>query len=234
MLTQYFVSCVNVLFYFSLPLIFTSLAASISHFSPPLWISLFFFLRNSSPLFSITRSSSFSVIQVIVNIKNNAEKDTTLLLFFLSKSPGGHVISFQIKPWVAFGLPYPLIELFYIGMPVVRTDGRSFARSFGVRSRDYQIFSDAIDYHISLAMGLRSCAALRAGRHAPFARSFGVRSRDYQIFSDAIDYHISLAMGLRSCAALRAGRHAPLLKTKIKYNNYSGLPFEMQLLKGIK
>ena len=191
-LTQYFVSCVNVLFYFSLPLIFTSLAASISHFSPPLWISLFFFLRNSSPLFSITRSSSFSVIQVIVNIKNNAEKDTTLLLFFLSKSPGGHVISFQIKPWVAFGLPYPLIELFYIGMPVVRTDGRSFARSFGVRSRDYQIFSDAIDYHISLAMGLRSCAALRAKRHAP------------------------------------------LLKTNIKYNNYSGLPFEMQLLKGIK
>ena len=31
-----------------------------------------------------------------------------------------------------------LIELFYIGMPVVRTDGRSV----GVRSRDYQIFSD--------------------------------------------------------------------------------------------
>ena len=75
-------------------------------FSPPLWISMFFFLRNSSPLFSITRSSSFSVIHVSVNIKNNAEKDTTLLLFFLSKSPGGHVISFQIKPWVAFGLFY--------------------------------------------------------------------------------------------------------------------------------
>ena len=94
-------------------------------FSPPLWISMFFFLRNSSPLFSITRSSSFSVIHVSVNIKNNAEKDTTLLLFFLSKSPGGHVISFQIKPWVAFGLPYLLIELFYIGMTVVRTNGRS-------------------------------------------------------------------------------------------------------------
>ena len=43
------------------------------------------------PLFSITRSSSFSVIQVSVNIKNNAEKDTTLLLFFLYKSPGGRV-----------------------------------------------------------------------------------------------------------------------------------------------
>ena len=36
--------------------------------------------------------------------------------------------------WVA----YLWIELFYIGMPVVRTDGRSV----GVRSRDYQIFSD--------------------------------------------------------------------------------------------
>ena len=115
-------------------------------FSPPLWISMFFFLRNSSPLFSITRSSSFSVIHVSVNIKNNAEKDTTLLLFFLSKSPGGHAISFQIKPWVAFGLPYLLIELFYIGMPVVRTNGRSG----GVRSRDYQIFSDRWFTHFLL------------------------------------------------------------------------------------
>ena len=102
-------------------------------FSPPLWLSMFFFPRNSSPLFSITRSSSFSVIHVSVNIKNNAEKDTTLL-FFLSKSRGGHVISFQLKRWVAFGLPYLLIESFCIVMPVVRTDGR---------------------YHISLAMGLR-------------------------------------------------------------------------------
>ena len=53
---------------------------------------------------------------------NNVEKDSTLLLFFLSKSLGGRVISFQIKPSVAFVLPCLLIELFYIGMPVVRTD----------------------------------------------------------------------------------------------------------------
>ena len=45
---------------------------------------------------------------------------------------GGYAIS-----RAAFGLPYLLIELFYIGMPVVRTD----VRSVGVRSRDYQIFS---------------------------------------------------------------------------------------------
>ena len=90
---------------------------------------LFFFLQNSPLLFSITRSSSFSVIHVSVNIKNNVEKDTTLLLFFLSKSPSDHAISFQIKPWVAFGLPYLLIELFYIGMPVVRTDRRAGGRA---------------------------------------------------------------------------------------------------------
>ena len=107
-------------------------------YSPPLWISMFFFLRNSSPLFSITRSSSFSFIHVSVHIKNNAEKDTTMLLFFLSKSMGSHVISFQIKPWVLFGLPYLLIELFFIGLPVVRM----VVRSLGVRSRDYQSFSD--------------------------------------------------------------------------------------------
>ena len=124
--TQYFISCVHVRVNFSAPVIFTLLAASISHFLTAALTFLFFSLRNSSPLFSITRSSSFSVIHVSVNIKNNAEKDTTLLLFFLSKSPGGHVISFQIKPWVAFGLPYLLIELFYIGMPVVRTDGRAY------------------------------------------------------------------------------------------------------------
>ena len=55
-----------------------------------------------------------------VDIKNNVEKDSTLLLFFLSKSPGGYAIYCQIKPCAAFGLPYMLIELFYIGMPVVK------------------------------------------------------------------------------------------------------------------
>ena len=136
-LTQYFVSCAHVRFYFSLPLIFTLLAASISHFLTGA-MNLIFFLRNSSPLFSITRSSSFSVIHVSVNIKITPKKTRLLLLLFLSKSLGGHVISFQIKPWVAFGLPYLLIELFYFGIPVMRTDGRAV----GVRSRDYQIFSD--------------------------------------------------------------------------------------------
>ena len=51
-------------------------------------IFMFFFQRNSSSLFSVTRSSSFSVIQVSVDIKNNVKKDSILFLFFLSKSLG--------------------------------------------------------------------------------------------------------------------------------------------------
>ena len=74
------------------------LAASISNFLTAALNFHVFFLRNSSPLFSITRSSSFFVIHLSVNIKNNVEEDTALLLFILSKSPGGHAISFQIKP----------------------------------------------------------------------------------------------------------------------------------------
>ena len=79
-----------------------------------------------------------SVIHVSVNIKNNVEKDETLLLFFLSKSPGGHSISFQIKPRVAFRLPYLLYPCAADGLSGVRPVGWSA----GVRSRDYQIFSD--------------------------------------------------------------------------------------------
>ena len=77
-----FFSCVHVRFYFSWPLIFTLLAASISHFLTASLNFHVFFLRHSCPLFSITRSSSFSVIDVSVDIKNNGEKDTTLLFFF--------------------------------------------------------------------------------------------------------------------------------------------------------
>ena len=65
-----------------------SLAASISHLSDRRYkIFMFFFQRNSSPLFSVTSSSSFwiSVIQGSVDIKNNVEKDSTLLLFFVMR-----------------------------------------------------------------------------------------------------------------------------------------------------
>ena len=109
---------------------------------------------------SITRSSSFPVIHVSVNIKNNVEKDETLLLFFLSKRRGGHSISFQIKPWVAFRLPYLLIELYYIGIPVVRTDSRAGGRSGGRAVGRCTVtwlptFLGWVVYHIFLPMVLR-------------------------------------------------------------------------------
>ena len=76
-------------------------------------------------------------------------------MFILSKSPGGHANTFQIKPWVAFGLPYLLIELFYIGIPVVRTDGRAGGRPCTVTWLPN--FLGWVVYHISLPMVLR-CA----------------------------------------------------------------------------
>ena len=74
-LTQYFVSCVHVRFYFSLPHIFTLPVAS---------IFMFFFLQNSSLLFSITRSSSFSVIHV-EPAKISSKKDAFFVVFFFLK-----------------------------------------------------------------------------------------------------------------------------------------------------
>ena len=95
-------------------------------FSPPPW-NFYVFLPTKFVSFVFTRFSSSSVIHVSVNIKNNVEKDTTLLLllfFFLSKSPGGHAIFFRCI-WVTI----PVDWVFYIGVPVVRTDGRSGGRT---------------------------------------------------------------------------------------------------------
>ena len=73
-------------------------------------------------LFLITRFSSFSVIHVSVGIKNNIEKDVV----FFSLNVRVAMRFPAEKTRVAFGLPYLLIELFFIGMPVVRMDGRTY------------------------------------------------------------------------------------------------------------
>ena len=49
------------------------------------------------------------------------------------------------QPQVAFGLPYLLVELFYIGMSVVRTDGRTV--------KWLPKFLGWVDYHIFLGWG---------------------------------------------------------------------------------
>ena len=76
MLTQYFVSCVHVHFYFSLPLIFTLLAASISHCLTAA-LNYHVFLPTKFVSFVFNHS-------LLLFLSNNVEKDTTLLLFFLS------------------------------------------------------------------------------------------------------------------------------------------------------
>ena len=95
-------------------------------------------------------------MHVSVDIRNDVEKDSTLLLFFSSKSPAGHAISRQEHPELAV-VSYLLIELFYIGMPVVRTDVRMDGRTVTWLPK----FLEWMDYQILLGMGLFS-SALRA------------------------------------------------------------------------
>ena len=73
------------------------LAASISHFLTAA-TKFSCFSSNEIPaslLFTITRSSSFSVIHVIVGIKNTSKKTRLCCWFLLSKRPVGHTISRQ-------------------------------------------------------------------------------------------------------------------------------------------
>ena len=127
-------------FIFSLQLIFPLLAARISHFltAPPLW-NFHVFLPAKFVSFDLNHSLELFLclslfLHVSVNIKNNVEKDTTLVLFFLSKSSGGHTIS-PPKHLELSVVSYLLTELFYIGMPVVRTDGRAYGHVIANISR---------------------------------------------------------------------------------------------------
>ena len=67
-----------------MPLIFTLLATNIPHFltAAILKIWMLFLQRNSSPFFFISRSSSFSVIYVSVEIKFNQKKNIGIVVVF--------------------------------------------------------------------------------------------------------------------------------------------------------
>ena len=88
----------------------------------------------------------------------------SLLLFFFLNVREAMWFPSKIKSWVAFGLPYLLIELFYFGMPVVRMDGRCTVTWL-------PNFLGWIDHHISLAMGLHPRAVRSAARGAPLLES---------------------------------------------------------------
>ena len=80
---------------------------------------------------------------VSVDIKNNVQKDSTLLWFFLSKSPGGHAISHK-KHLELPVVSYPLIAYFTLNFLsyILHWYACGADRRLGVRSRDYQNFSD--------------------------------------------------------------------------------------------
>ena len=111
-LTKVFVSCVHVRCY-SFTAAHFHLVASISYF---LTIALKFSCFQRSTKFV---SLALSLFFTCVNIKNNVEKDTTLLGFFLSKSPGGHAIFFRCI-WVA--IPVDRVILYWC---TCGADGRS-------------------------------------------------------------------------------------------------------------
>ena len=103
LLAKNFITYVPVHFYF-LKLIWTLLASSISHF---LTAAVKFSCFSSNEVLLLCFQSLAQAL-----IKNNAKKDSTLWLFFLSKSPSGHPISRQKYlelPVVSY--MYQLIEL---------------------------------------------------------------------------------------------------------------------------
>ena len=101
-LTKDFVFCVHVHFYFFTTAHF-HLTASISHF---LTAAMKFSCFSSN---EIRLPSSFSVIHVSVNIKNNVEKDKFFFSLSLSLSLSLEVRAAMRFSSVAFGLLYLLI-----------------------------------------------------------------------------------------------------------------------------
>ena len=82
--TKNFVACVPVRFYFSHTAHFHLDGRWHFLFSYRCYESfMFFFQGNSSPLFLITRSSSFYVINVSVNVKNIVQKNSIFTLMCL-------------------------------------------------------------------------------------------------------------------------------------------------------
>ena len=129
-------------------------------------LSLFF----SSSFAGLSPAFSFSIFQICghdnkskLNTLDNTDTETISAFRFrlcwlfscLCFTRRGWLCDFLPKePRVAFGLPYLLIELFYFGVPVVRTDGRAVEITVMWLPK----YLGWVDYHIFIGMGLRSLA----------------------------------------------------------------------------
>lgn len=106
---------------------------------------MFSFLQNLSLLFSITRSSSFSVIYMSVNINNNVEKDTTFscCVFFLKVRVVMRLFPNKTLSFIWVAIP---VDWIILNWHACGADGRSV----GV----WSCFLGWVVYHIYLPMVL--------------------------------------------------------------------------------
>ena len=131
---------------------------------------MFFFQRNWSPLLFIFRSSSFPVIQVNVDIKILWKERlvVVVVVVFLSKSPGGHVIyrrnergAWNAKICLSYSILLPRRADCWLPSPFPRVckDGRSDANVITKFSRmdRLQIFLSYTGLH---SRALRTCFIL--------------------------------------------------------------------------
>ena len=89
----------------------------------------------------------------------------------------------------------------------MRTDGRVGGQSVGVRSRDYQIFSDEWDYHISLAMEIRPRSALGRSRSSAMKK---IQGKSTLVWVGA-RFELARARVIESQLQWRSSRHRDIL-----------------------
>ena len=147
----FFTSCSTEL---SVALFLIELRWPIAYF---LFISVFLFL-----FLHILNSWTWELIEYKLNTLDNMDTETIPAFRFrlnwlfscLCFTRRGWLCDFPLKqPRVAFELSYLMIELFHIGIPVVRTGGRTVTW--------LPKFLGWVDYHIFLEMGLRLRASER-------------------------------------------------------------------------
>ena len=126
-------------------------------------IFMFFFQRNWSPLFFISRSSSFSVIHVNVDIKIKWEERIGFaVVVFISKRLGSYAIKRQNARVLE-------MQNFIPGY----MKGRTYGRTYSVRTTFSEPkFLGCIDYQIFLSMLLRALESSAIKKRQTFRRGF--------------------------------------------------------------
>ena len=129
---------------------FISRSSSLSLFSPLSFAGLpptfFFSLSFSFSFFCLPLYFKFVGMTINLSLilwqhgcRNNFRFRLYWLFSCLCFTRRGWLCNLKPKwPRVAFGLPYLLIELFYIGVPVLRTDGRSDVQWHGHQTSHWQ------------------------------------------------------------------------------------------------